>query len=154
MVSTRCTSYERQFGRRWHARRTWHCRGKPGRAPQYAQVYRGTLHRRGEGGGGGAGIKFGEGIGQLYRQQAKGVLNPSRVRTGGFLRRKIIHDHGVFSCYESQQGAKYGQDSRGVFQGCTGLWTAGCRLARQLHRLKASTAMDLGNTSTFFLLSA
>ena len=33
---------------------------------------------------------------------------------------------------------------RGVFQGCTGLWTAGCWLARRLHQLKASTTMDLG----------
>ena len=32
---------------------------------------------------------------------------------------------------------------RGAFQGCTGLWTAGCWLARRLHQLKAST-MDLG----------
>ena len=32
----------------------------------------------------------------------------------------------------------------GLFQGCTGLWTAGCWLARRLHQLKASTAMDLG----------
>ena len=28
--------------------------------------------------------------------------------------------------------------------GCTGLWTAGCWLARRLHQLKASTTMDLG----------
>ena len=32
----------------------------------------------------------------------------------------------------------------GLFQGCTGLWTAGCWLARRLHQLKASTTMDLG----------
>ena len=32
----------------------------------------------------------------------------------------------------------------GHFQGCTGLWTAGCWLARRLHQLKASTTMDLG----------
>ena len=32
----------------------------------------------------------------------------------------------------------------GLFQGCTGLWTAGCWLARRLHQLKASTIMDLG----------
>ena len=31
-----------------------------------------------------------------------------------------------------------------LFQGCTGLWTAGCWLARRLHQLKASTTMDLG----------
>ena len=33
---------------------------------------------------------------------------------------------------------------RGAFSGCTGLWTAGCWLARRLHQLKASTTMDLG----------
>ena len=32
----------------------------------------------------------------------------------------------------------------GLFQGCTGLWTAGCWLARRLQKLKASTTMDLG----------
>ena len=32
----------------------------------------------------------------------------------------------------------------GLFQGCTGLWTAGCWLARRLHQLKASTTMNLG----------
>ena len=32
----------------------------------------------------------------------------------------------------------------GLFQGCTGLWTAGCWLARRLHQLKPSTTMDLG----------
>ena len=31
----------------------------------------------------------------------------------------------------------------GLFQGCTGLWTAGCWLARRLHQLKASTTIDL-----------
>ena len=39
------------------------------------------------------------------------------------------------------------------FQGCAGLWTAGCWLARRLHQLKASTAMDLG-ISIFYLISA
>ena len=31
----------------------------------------------------------------------------------------------------------------GFFQGCTGLWAAGCWLARRLHELKATTTMDL-----------
>ena len=54
---------------------------------------------------------------------------------------ELISDYGLFSSYE---GLKNGQDSWGVFQGCTGLWTAGCRLARRLHQLKASTTtMDL-----------
>ena len=39
----------------------------------------------------------------------------------------------------------------GLFQGCTGLWTAGCWLACRLHQLKASTTMDLG--ISFFLIS-
>ena len=39
----------------------------------------------------------------------------------------------------------------GIFQGCTGLWTAGCWLARRLHQLKASTTMDLG--ISIFLIS-
>ena len=32
----------------------------------------------------------------------------------------------------------------GLFQGCTGPWTAGYWLACRLHQLKASTTMDLG----------
>ena len=57
-----------------------------------------------------------------------------------------MSDHGLFSSYEGQQGTANGKDWWGVFQGwiCTGLWTAGCRLARRLHQLKASTTMDLG----------
>ena len=39
----------------------------------------------------------------------------------------------------------------GLFQGCTGLWTAACWLARRLHQLKASTTMDLGISN--FLIS-
>ena len=34
---------------------------------------------------------------------------------------KAISDHGLFSSYEGKQGAANGQDSWGVFQGCTGL---------------------------------
>ena len=40
------------------------------------------------------------------------------------------------------QGAANGQDV--LFQGCAGLWTVGCWLARRLHQLKVSTTMDLG----------
>ena len=39
----------------------------------------------------------------------------------------------------------------GLFQGCTGLWTAGCWLVRRLHQLKASTTKDLG--ISIFLIS-
>ena len=49
-----------------------------------------------------------------------------------------MSDHGHFS--RSGERARF----VGVFQGCTGLWTAGCWLARRLHQLKASTTMDLG----------
>ena len=81
------------------------------------------------------------------------MLNPcareSTARTGGFLRGKMISGHGLFS-YESVQGAANGQISWGVFQGCIGLWTAGCSLARQLHQLKVSTAMGLGTTVLFY----
>ena len=49
------------------------------------------------------------------------------------------------------KGAANGQDSWGVFQGCTGLWTTGCWLARRLHQLKASTTMAL--RISFFLNS-
>ena len=39
----------------------------------------------------------------------------------------------------------------GLFQGCSGLWTAGCWLARRLHQLKASTTMDLGISIYIFV---
>ena len=38
----------------------------------------------------------------------------------------------------------------GLFQRFTGLWTAGCWLARRLHQLKASTTMDLGINFPYF----
>ena len=41
----------------------------------------------------------------------------------------------------------------GLFQGCTGLWTAECWLARRLHQLKASTTMDLGISFFFSFLT-
>ena len=56
----------------------------------------------------------------------------------------LISDHGLFFSYESQQEAANRQDSWSPFKGCTGLWTAGCWLARLLHQFKASTTMDLG----------
>ena len=37
----------------------------------------------------------------------------------------------------------------GLFQRCTGLWTAGCWLARRLHQLKTSTTMDLARYFNF-----
>ena len=55
-----------------------------------------------------------------------------------------------FSSYEGHKERRTDK-IRGVFQGCTGLRTAGCWLARRLHELKASTTMDLG--ISFFLIS-
>ena len=54
-----------------------------------------------------------------------------------------MSDDGHFSSYE---GHKERRTARfvGFFQGCTGLWAAGCWLAYRLHQLKASTTMDLG----------
>ena len=61
--------------------------------------------------------------------------------------RKLIPDQRLFSSYKQ---ATF--DSGGVFQGRTGLWMAEYWLARQLHRLKASNAMD--HHTTFFVISA
>ena len=76
------------------------------------------------------------------------MLNPctraSKGQTGRFLEEKLISDHGLCSSYEGQPGAANGQGPWGVLQGCKGLWTTGCWLARQLHQLKASTDVDLG----------
>ena len=84
------------------------------------------------------------------------MLNPcareSKARTGRFLRQNLISYHGLFSSNEGRQGEANGQDPRGVFQGRTGLWTAGCWLVRRLHQLKASITMDLG--ISIFLISA
>ena len=94
---------EKIYGR--HARGREHCRGEPG----------GALS-------GGYAPRLGEGGRQLDRRRARGVLNPcareSKARTGRFLRKKLISDHGLFSSYEGQQGTANGQDSWGVFQGC------------------------------------
>ena len=86
---------------------------------------------------------------------SQGSAEPLRARINGpnwgILRGKRISDHGLVSSYESQQRAVNGQDSWGVFQGCTRFSTAGCCLARQLHQLKAFNAMDLG--TTVFIIS-
>ena len=76
--------------------------------------------------------RSGEGGGQLDRRRVRGVLNPCarefKVRTGRFLRGKLISGHSLFPSYESQQGAANGQDSinRSIFEGHTGLRTAEC----------------------------
>ena len=53
-----------------------------------------------------------------------------------------MSDHGHFL---PTRATRSGERARfvGLFQGCTGLWTAECWLARRLHQLEASTTMDL-----------
>ena len=64
------------------------------------------------------------------------LLNPcareSTASTGRFLREKLMSDHGHFL---PTRATTSGEQATfvGLFQGCTGLWTAGCRLARRLH---------------------
>ena len=52
------------------------------------------------------------------------MLNPcareSKVRTGRFLREKLISDHGLFASYQDQQRAANGQDSWGFFRDAQG----------------------------------
>ena len=55
-----------------------------------------------------------------------------------------MSDNGNFSSYEGHKERRTGKIRGGLFQGCTGLWTAGCWLARRFRQLKASTTMDLG----------
>ena len=61
-----------------------------------------------------------------------------------------MSDHGHFLPTRTTRSGKRARFV-GLFQGCTGLWTAGCWLARRLHQLKASTTMDLG--ISVFLIS-
>ena len=56
---------------------------------------------------------------------------------------------GLYSPSEGQQGAANGECFRVVTKGCPGFWTAGCWLARQLHRPDSSTDMDLGTKYSF-----
>ena len=77
--------------------------------------------------------KVGKGGGQFHRRRAREVLNPcvresKAARIGRFLRRKLSL---TLICFLPTRGAK-GWDSRGVFEGYTGLWTTGCWLARRL----------------------
>ena len=53
----------------------------------------------------------------------------SKVRTGRFLREKLISDHGLVYSYEGQQGAANGQDSWDFFRDAQGfgLLDAGSR---------------------------
>ena len=84
------------------------------------------------------------------------MLNPcareSKVRTGRFLKEKLIPDHGLFSSYEGQQGAAKGQNSWSFFMDAHGFERLGCWLARRLHQLKAfTTTMNLGISFSLLL---
>ena len=61
-----------------------------------------------------------------------------------------MSDHGLIFSYEGHKEQRTGK-IRGAFQGGTGLWTAGCWLARRLHQPKASTTMDLCISISLFL---
>ena len=61
-----------------------------------------------------------------------------------------MSDHGLISSYEGHKERRTGK-IRGAFQRCAGLWTARRWHARRLHKLKASTTMDLGISISFFL---
>ena len=92
--------------------------------------------------------------GQLDRRRPRGMLNPCarelKPRTRRFLREKLISDHGLLLPTRVNRSGERAIFV-GLFQGCTGLWTAGCWLARRIHQLKASTTMDLG--ISIFLVS-
>ena len=62
-----------------------------------------------------------------------------------------MSDHGNFSSYEGHKERRTGKICGAFSRICTGLWTAGCWLARRLQQLKASTTMDLG--ISIFLIS-
>ena len=51
-----------------------------------------------------------------------------------------MSDYGLFSATRNGERARL----VGLFQGCTGLWTAGCWLAHRLSQLQVSTTVDLG----------
>ena len=121
-MSTRWTSSELQFG----ALREVLARERQGALSRKAWVERrSTRMRVAERIVGRVSTRLGEGRGQLDRRRARGVLNPcacgSKDLTGSFLRGTLLSDHGMVSFYEGQQGAANGQESSGVFQGCTGL---------------------------------
>ena len=59
-----------------------------------------------------------------------------------------MSDHCNCSSYEGHKERRTGK-IHGDFSG-TGLWTAGCWLARRLHQLKAFITIDLGVPFFFF----
>ena len=90
------------------------------------------------------GARFGEGGGMLdLRRDGECwtlvCARDSNAQTKSLLSGKLVSDAGLFSSYNSQQGAANGEISWFFFQGSAGLCTAGCWLASQLHRFKVST---------------
>ena len=71
----------------------------------------------------------------------------SAVANRQLLGGKLTSDKGLFSPMRANKERRMGN----ILE-CTGRWTVGCWLARQLERLKASTAMDHGTET--FLISA
>ena len=80
------------------------------------------------------------------------VRENHRLKPGGFWGKSWCLTTVLFL---PTRATRSGERARfvGLFQGCTGLWTAGCWLARRLHQLKASTAMDLGISISLFFYS-
>ena len=71
------------------------------------------------------------------------VRENQRREPGGFWGKSWCLTMVIFL---STRATRSGERARlvGLFQGCTGPWTAGCWLARRLHQPKVSTTMDLG----------
>ena len=121
-----------------HARGREHCRGEP-----LVVLYRVGTHQ----------IRRRRRVARSSTSQ--GRAEPLCARITG-LNREV--SEGKSLClttviFLSTRATRSGERARfvGLSQGCTGLWTPGCWLARRLHQLKASTTMDLG--ISIFLIS-
>ena len=119
-----------------HARGREHCRGEPGSAllGGYAPVRRRRRAAR--------------------SSMSQGRAKPLCARNLGVNRNVSEGKTDVWPTviFLPTRATRSGERARfvGLFQGCTGLWTAGFWLARRLHQLKAPTTMDLG--TSFFLI--
>ena len=89
-----------------------------------------------------------------HHRQARGVLSPcvrnSKVRTGMFLREKLISDHSLFSSYEGRQGAANGQDLWGFFRDAQGFGRLDAGLSASFTSSRPPTTMGLGISILFF----
>ena len=104
-------------------------RGKPGNAPQHAHVLCGTRYWAGQ-----APDSAVRGRREARPTTSHGSTERLCARMvgasqGGSEGKPDLRPRSVFS-YESQQEAANWQDFWDVFQGCAGLWTVGCWLAR------------------------